>query len=599
MDKASGALPKKLRTLTKNILSLSRQDLLFIFRSPRCLLILIILTLFMIIIPTFDINLFKPHSVELRCSDKYLEKYSYLEWANEVRIIRPNLESEEPGPIVGNGRIMVQIGHESDEIKIIDQDKTVDLGLDFLYRLENGHSDLILDYNKGIIQKSTCISTDSNSCNHVTQRFYVHRSRNIIIQTIRASVFSSHGDIKEKRIDLEQNSKLEEQFESVKSDSQRFKLYCKKQKNDDGDYFISFAVENTDKQLKLSRENGKTIGQRIAYGLGDTCEDASNKAKSKIESVLDMSLSKLLDEHETAWKELLHTGIHLDPVDPDPHHIMPTSYYVNATVYALMSTSISVNSERLILSEAKRPESPLLIPEYCYNANPTLHSNSLWKNPKTISQAVALRDAWKLTLQNHGCSGLVNEGAEGLLQAVVLSFAGLQFTSEHLALGTDAEVLHNEIGLSNIRYRNSTVDIFLKKQGDEDLPEIYVTRRELKKYAESLFACEAGCIMKLEQLGSSETKFPIFLTSPPTPILYISHLKEHLELLQHTLHVRESLSHQEHYEKHYNKSFAYFWWCFGIGFLIFHCILIRIICKEYSSWGSTPQQYSYRFRLQP
>jgi len=93
----------------------------------------------------------------------------------------------------------------------------------------------------------------------------------------------------------------------------------------------------------------------------------------------------------------------------------------------------------------------------------------------------------------------------------------------------------------------------LKKQGDEDLPEIYVTRRELKKYAESLFACEAGCIMKLEQLGSSETKFPIFLTSPPTPILYISHLKEHLELLQHTLHVRESLSHQEHYEKHYNK----------------------------------------------
>jgi len=38
-----------------------------------------------------------------------------------------------------------------------------------------------------------------------------------------------------------------------------------------------------------------------------------------------------------------------------------------------------------------------------------------------------------------------------LLQALVLSFAGLQFTSEHLALGTDAEVLHNEIGLSNIR----------------------------------------------------------------------------------------------------------------------------------------------------
>ena len=64
-------------------------------------------------------------------------------------------------------------------------------------------------------------------------------------------------------------------------------------------------------------------------------------------------------------------------------------------------------------------QSPLLIPEYCYNANPTLHSNSLWKNPKTISQAVALRDAWKLTLQNHGCSGLVNVSGLNLLEAFI------------------------------------------------------------------------------------------------------------------------------------------------------------------------------------
>ena len=87
---------------------------------------------------------------------------------------------------------------------------------------------------------------------------------------------------------------------------------------------------------------------------------------------------------------------------------MPTSYFVNATVYAIMSTSVSINSERVILEESSRPESPLLAPEYCYNANPTLHSNSLWKNPATISDAIALRDTWKLTLESHGCSGLVN-----------------------------------------------------------------------------------------------------------------------------------------------------------------------------------------------
>ena len=66
----------------------------------------------------------------------------------------------------------------------------------------------------------------------------------------------------------------------------------------------------------------------------------------------------------------------------------------------------------------------------------------------------------------------------------------MQFTSEHMALGTDAEVLHNEIGLSNIRYRNSTVDIYLRKDQNEQLPEMYVKRRALKKYSEPLYACE-------------------------------------------------------------------------------------------------------------
>ena len=37
----------------------------------------------------------------------------------------------------------------------------------------------------------------------------------------------------------------------------------------------------------------------------------------------------------------------------DPHHIMPTSYYVNATLYSLLSTSVSINSERSIVAESE------------------------------------------------------------------------------------------------------------------------------------------------------------------------------------------------------------------------------------------------------
>ena len=75
----------------------------------------------------------------------------------------------------------------------------------------------------------------------------------------------------------------------------------------------------------------------------------------------------------------------------------------------------------------------------------------------------------------------------------MLSFAGLQFTAEHLAMGTDVEVLHNQIGLSNIRYRNSSLNINLVKEPGTDLPDIHVISRPLTKYAVKLYACEVSC----------------------------------------------------------------------------------------------------------
>ena len=59
-----------------------------------------------------------------------------------------------------------------------------------------------------------------------------------------------------------------------------------------------------------------------------------------------------------------------------------------------------------------------------------------------------------------------------------------------MALGTDPEVLHNEIGLSNIRYRNSSLNINLIKEDGIDLPDIHVKNRPLSKYADKLYACE-------------------------------------------------------------------------------------------------------------
>jgi len=585
---------KKLRTFTKNCLSLTRGDVLIIFKSPRCLLLLVLYVLFLMFSSSSN---FQYQSAVSRCSERHLAKYLDLERDDEVRIVRHDAaDAATVRPITGNGHVMVQPGIDVDEIRL-DELSDVELTLDLALHVKHERQvtiDQIVNYNKGYIMKSICLPVE-DACGHISHRFFVHRARTrLIIQTIKSSTFTA-GSLPKLTVELTQAQQLRDQFK-IEQQTAKYIIYTKQLKKKS---HVAIAVETIEMRLTLARDvKSATVGQRIVIAANETNAGAIELAQKDMEAALAASLGQLVDEHQTAWKDLAHTGIHLDPADPDPHHIMPNSFYVNATLYSLLSTSVSINSERSIVAESERPKSPLLAPEYCYNASPTLHSKSLWKCPASIAEAIGLRDTWRLTLQKHGCSGLVNEGAEGLLQAVVLSFAGLQFTSEHMALGTDAEVLHNEIGLSNIRYRNNTVDIYLRKETDTALPEMYVKRRQLKKFSEPLYACEAGCIQRLDQLSIDEIRFPIFLTNPPTPILYISHLKEHLKLLQHTLHVRESLSHQEHYELH-SGSLKTFWWCFGLGFIIFHVILIRIICKEWGTPATTPQQYSYRFRLQP
>ena len=157
------------------------------------------------------------------------------------------------------------------------------------------------------------------------------------------------------------------------------------------------------------RSDEKTgfVGQKITFGTGKTSEEAFGNAKNNMNEVVDLSTNRLIDEHEKSWSDLLHTGVHLDPTDPDPHHIIPTAAIVNSTVYSVLSTSTSGVS---LMSEVVNPAkttTPLLTPQYCYNGVATLHSKSLWKHVKSLEDAIALRDTWRLTLNNHGCSALI------------------------------------------------------------------------------------------------------------------------------------------------------------------------------------------------
>ena len=53
-----------------------------------------------------------------------------------------------------------------------------------------------------------------------------------------------------------------------------------------------------------------------------------------------------------------------------------------------------------------------------------------------------------------------------MLQAIVLSCGGLQFTEYDLRVNVDYDILHNDIAFHGVMYMNNTVDIVLSfKEG--------------------------------------------------------------------------------------------------------------------------------------
>ena len=49
--------------------------------------------------------------------------------------------------------------------------------------------------------------------------------------------------------------------------------------------------------------------------------------------------------------------------------------------------------------------------------------------------AARLARLWTLTLEKQGCGTMLKAGADGVLEAIVLSIGALKFTTDHLEFG--------------------------------------------------------------------------------------------------------------------------------------------------------------------
>ncbi|KAM9701186.1 LOW QUALITY PROTEIN: uncharacterized protein KIAA2013 homolog [Menidia menidia] len=327
-------------------------------------------------------------------------------------------------------------------------------------------------------------------------------------------------------------------------------------------------------------------------------------ARKELGEVLRIPVDELLMDHQQAWADLFISGVEMMKIT-DSH--TPSGRTVNTTLfYVLACSPAPLLDRRLGGEERARLESSLSYADHCFSGHATMHAQNLWAGglgaaggagggapgagpapPPRSARVLQLVTLWTLTLQKRGCRGLLAAGAHGALQAMLLSFGGLQFTENHLQFQADPDVLHNGYALRGLRYRRRLLRLAVaRRRGGGGSP---VLQLSLGPQGAPLFACEAGCLREPVRLeaGAAHT-FPVMVTQPITPLLYISTELQHLQELRHTLHLRAILPHQEHMAARDPGLPFLFWFSVASLITLFHLFLFKLIYNEYCGPGAKP-----------
>lgn len=321
--------------------------------------------------------------------------------------------------------------------------------------------------------------------------------------------------------------------------------------------------------------------------IEETFSTLRDGAKKELGELLRASVDDLVVDHQQAWMELFISGVEMRKIT-DSH--TPSSRTVNTTLYYTLSSSTApLLDRRLNGDERTRLESSLNYADHCFSGHATMHAENLWPERVTsTAQILQLVTLWTLTLQKRGCKVLVAAGAHGAMQGMVLSFGGLQFTENHLQFQADPDVLHNSYALRGIHYNQDLINlaVLLDVEGK---PFLHVSVKPQEKPVK-LYACEAGCLNEPVEL-TSEIKghtFPVMVTQPITPLLYISTDLRHLQDLRHTLHLKAILAHEEHMANRYPGLPFLFWFSVASLITLFHLFLFKLIYNEYCGPGAKP-----------
>lgn len=261
-------------------------------------------------------------------------------------------------------------------------------------------------------------------------------------------------------------------------------------------------------------------------------EAMEREAVQNVAAAGALSWQKLQESHAEVWKNLWTSGFGIsksmaeDAINGDR---------INATMYYVLSQSPTpLHSGQTSKGKRSELQGFLSYTEGCYSGIRTLQATNLWTPLTSLTRVDTVVSYWLLNLEKNGCHNLIRAGADGVMQAMVLSLPGLKFSNHHLELNVHPRELHRDLSVRRLNYGNETHINISVNVMDDNRAALFVS---LDKMNRDYYACDAGCMDPPVRLGPTVQQFPVKLTDPVTAILYITADHEHMNDLKHVIHV--------------------------------------------------------------
>ncbi|VDM13047.1 unnamed protein product, partial [Wuchereria bancrofti] len=472
------------------------------------------------------------------------------------------------------------------------------------------------DYRDGTIITVRCYRI-KDQCVCTTQRVYAHRRRpHLLIQELQATN-PSNSDV-----EIELSVKISEYWTQGKSNSLTDPVYTRYFESDGAHTLAAVACTKIPETVTVEQKH--EISLLFLCVINYISSLLVGKNKNAELRLLNEGITKefadysLLDgtllyrEHSAAWQKLNTITFDISK-SLAPNALNADE--INAARYVLLSNTRDPLLEIGISIEQKAAaaESRRII-DMCYTGHSTLLVPSrLWRKSDNVNEVIETMDIWLLTLEKRGCSGLLKAGASGLAEAFVLSLLASKFSHGHLEVDIDPADLLREITVKNLSYSPDTKISISVHLSSSNRPYFMISSNS------QVFACDAACLNYPIAIGRSNVHIPIKITKPATPILYISHNKNHLEQLRGTIHVVEVMlfyvtvqlmllkvmdapAHELglialHRHGHRLGGLPImFWLMLGALMIVFHLFLFKLLYSEWKKGDTMPYNYYLRQR---